>query len=217
MDAGPDGRGQVRATVTLDRAAAEQVPDLARQQRVEDLEAAGWRVEEPERDEDGSVEVRAVKAFSSAAGATRAVEELTGPDGAFRQFALTRTRTFLKTRTRFSGTVDLSRGLEGFIDPVLRERLGGSGLDSATVERQLGAPLAQVFTFEVRADLPGEVAGNAPGGRAVWEPKLGQTMALEASAEQWNVLALASAVTAVVSGAALLVVLVRRSRTVSWS
>ncbi len=216
VDAGRDGRGQVRTTLTLDRAAAEQVANLAGQQRVDDLRQAGWRVAGPERTEDGGMRLEAAQSFSSAAGAARAVEELTGADGAFRRFQLTRQRTFLRTRTGFSGTVDLSRGLEGFVDPALRERLGQPAFDAATLEPQLGVPLSEVFRFRVQADLPGQVRGNAPGGGAVWEPKLGETLALEARSETWNVASMAFAVTAVVSGVALLAVLVRRSRTVSW-
>jgi hypothetical protein len=214
--AGADGQGQVRTTVTLDRAAAEQVASVAGQQRVEDLRQAGWRVDGPEEAEGGGIRLQAAKSFSSAAGAARAVEELTGADGAFRRFQLTRSRTFLKTRTGLSGTVDLSRGLEGFIDPDLRDRLGGPGLDTANLERQLGVPLSEVFAFRVEADLPGEVRGNAPDGGAVWQPKLGETLALEATSETWNVAGMAFAATALVSGVALVVVLVRRSRTITW-
>ena len=206
----------MQATLTLDRAAAEQVPDLARQQRVGDLRQAGWRVEGPERTDDGGMRLQAAKSFSSPAGATRTVEELTGPDGAFRRFELTRRRSFLKTRTGFSGTVDLSRGLDGFVDPALRERLGQPAFDAATLEHQLGVPLSEVFRFRVQADLPGQVRGNAAGGGAVWEPRLGETLALEARAETWNVASMGFAVTSVVAGVALVVVLVRRSRTISW-
>ena len=216
VDAGADGRGQVRTTITLDRLAADQVANVAGQQRVEDLRQAGWRVEGPEKAEDGGLRLRAVKSFSSPAGATRAVEELAGPDGAFRSFQLTRRRTFLKTRTGLSGTVDLSRGLEGFLDPDLRARLGGAGLDAPSLERQLGVPLPEVFGFEVRAGLPGRVEGNAPDGGAVWRPKLGEALAIDARAEQWNVGGMAFAVVAVASGVALLAVLVRRSRAISW-
>jgi hypothetical protein len=208
--AGAGGRGQVRATVTLDRAAAAQVPDLARQQRVEDLQQAGWRVQGPKTRDDGGMELRAAKGFSSPADATRVVEELAGADGPFRQFRLGRRRSLLKTRTSFSGTVDLSAGLDGFADPALRQRLGGSVVDAAALERQLGISLPQVFRFKVVADLPGHVKGNAVGGGRVWEPKLGQTLTLEATAEQWNLASLAFGAVAVASAVALAVVLLRR-------
>ena len=216
VDAGADGRGQVRTTVTLDPAAAVQVSNVAGQQRVEDLRQAGWRVEDPEKVEGGGLRLRAVKSFSSLAGAARAMEELAGPDGAFRAFHVTRRRTFLKTRTALSGTVDLSRGLDGFIDPDLRARLGGAGFDAPGLERHLGVPLSEVFRFEVQADLPGRVEGNGLDGGAVWRPKLGETLAVEARSEQWNVATMAFAGMAVVSGVALLAVLVRRSRAISW-
>ena len=221
IDARADGSGVVRVVVALDRAAAAQVPDLAQQLRVDDLEAAGWRVEEPVPREGGGVEIRARKAFRSPAGAARVVEELGGDGGPFRRFRLTRDRSFLRTRTALSGTVDLSSGLAAFSDPVLTERLGGSplGVDPAVVERQLGVALSQVFAFKVAVRLPGEVESNAPareGGGPVWLPELGQTLTLEADAEAWNASSLLFAAVAVVAGTALLAVLVRRSRRLSW-
>ena len=210
VDVRSDGSGQVRATLTLDRAAAAQVPDVARHRRVDDLEAAGWRVEEPKTTEGGGVELRATKGFSSPDAATRVVDELAGANGPFRQFRLSHRRSLLKTRTAFSGTVDLSAGLEGFSDPALRERLGGPLVDGATLEHQLGRPLGEVFTFRVRADLPGNAQTNAVGGGEVWEPKLGETLILEATAERWNLARLGFAALAVVSGMALVVVLLRR-------
>lgn len=206
LDVEPDGSGQVKATVRLDRAAAAQVPNLAGQLRVEDLAAAGWRLEGPTRSDDGGAQVSAVKSFDSPAGARRAVEELAGPRGPLRDFALALRRSFLETRTELSGTVDLSSGLEGFGDEVLRNRLGGSslGVDPAVLERQLGARLADVFGLEVTARLPGR-------GPATVKLELGERAQLRASAHRWNTERIAFAAVAVVSSLALVVVLVRRA------
>ncbi len=206
MRAERDGSGQVRATVALDPAAAAVAPDLADQLRVEDLEAAGWRVEAPPPDKDGRRQLQAVKSFSSPEGAARAVEELAGPAGPFREFALAQDRSFFKTRTRLAGTVDLSGGLEAFIDPGLRQQLAGA--DVATIERQLGVTAAEAFRFEVEARLPGQAR--------TWPVELGQLQEVRAAVEAWNTPRIVFLLLALASGLALVVVLVRRSRLVTW-
>ncbi len=202
------GGGEVRATVDLDGEAAAQVPDLAEQQRVDDLRAAGWRVEGPTETDGGGRRLRAVKSFDAPEGVGPVVEQLAGPVGPFRQFRLTQRRTFWKTHTTLVGEVDLSAGLDGFSDPALRQQLAAAGVDAATVERQLGVPLNQAFHFEVVAAVP--------GARRTWRPQLGQTVAVRAATEAWNARRIVMAALALASGLALVVLLVRRSRLISW-
>jgi hypothetical protein len=217
IDADADGTGRVRATATLDRAAAQRVPDLAGQLRTADLTAAGWEVSEPERGEDGSVSVEAVRRFRSPQEATQAVEELTGPGGPFRDFRVRRSRSFLRTRTAFEGRVDLANGIEAFSDEALKRRFQGSalGFDPAELQRQLGAPLDGVFRFRVVARLPGEVSSNAPakaGTGAEWQPRLGEDVRLQATAVQWNLGNIGAVTVSAASGLAFLLVMARRLR-----
>lgn len=218
VDAAAGGGGRVRATVTLDEAATAQVPDLAAQLRVEDLRAAGWQVEGPAPTPAGGATLRVSKPFSSPAGAGRSIEELGVPLGGLRFGS---DRGLWKTRSSFRGTVDLTAGLDVFGDQALTERLGGPGLglDPAQLERDLGRPVADVFGFEVVARLPGQVDSNAPASRdgaAVWPVELGRSVNISASSEAWNVVNVALAAVSVLAGLALVVVLVRRSRAVSW-
>ncbi|MGI8684689.1 MAG: hypothetical protein ACR2MO_06315 [Acidimicrobiales bacterium] len=217
------GAGHVRATVTLDKEAAAQVPDLAQQLRVDDLEAAGWTVDgpSPAPGEAGGVTLRVTKPFTTPEGAARAIEELSGAGGPFSTLRLTRERGFWKTKTSLTGTVDLTAGLGAFGDAALTETLGAPnlGLDPAAVERELGKPLAEAVHVELIGRLPGTVTSNAPSSRdgaGAWPVVLGATSAVTSSSEAWNVLTLAFAGLAAVSGLALLVVLVRRSRIFSW-
>ncbi|MDP8936507.1 MAG: hypothetical protein M3O23_02025 [Actinomycetota bacterium] len=207
VDVRPDGSGTVGAGLGLDAAALREVGDLAAVLRVDDLRQAGWEVEGPKPEDDGLTWVRASKSFADPPEAERAMAQLSGPDGPFRDFRLTRAGSLLRIRTGFTGTVDLTRGLAGLVDPDLLERLGGDpGLDALT----------SALRVEVAADLPGKIRSNAPttaGGRAVWTPEMGSQLTLQADADLrrlapivYGTLAVAGAV------AALAVVVVRRRR-----
>lgn len=215
------GDGQVRATVTLDEEAAAQVPDLAQQLRVDDLEAAGWVVDGPSPAAGGGVTLRVSRRFSSPAGAARAIEDLSGAGGPFSSLRLTREQGMWKTRTALVGTVDLGAGLGAFGDAALAERLGAPnlGLDPAAVERELGTPLAEALRVEFVGRLPGTTTSNAPSSRGdagVWPVALGAAVAVSASSQTWNVMRLGFAGVALAALLGLLVVLVRRSRLISW-
>jgi hypothetical protein len=215
IDAHPDGSGLVRATVTLDRDAVAQVPDLASQLRVADLKAAGWRVDGPAPVANGGMEVKASKRFATPAEATVVVSQLSGAEGPFQGFRVRRTRSFAKTRLSFSGTVDLAKGIGSFSDAELRQRLGGTdvGFDPAQLEGRLGRSLSRIFPVRVVARLPGSVSSNAPtraGNGAQWSPTFGEKVTLTASSTQWNTRPLAAAGLAVVSALALVALAVSR-------
>lgn len=214
MDANSDGSGIVRATVTLDAAASKEAGDLGGRLRVDDLRAAGWRVDGPVATADGGQEVKASKPFATPAEARIVVEQLSGERGPFQDFTVTRTRSFLKTRVAFQGRVDLSRGLASFSDEELRQRLGSDlGFDAAELEGRLGRQLARIFPVRVAARLPGAMTSNAPlqaSNGAQWSPTFGENVVLRAEAEQWNTTNIAAAVVAVLAGLALVVLLILR-------
>lgn len=196
VDAKADGSGEVRVTAVLDRDAARMVGDVGERLRTGDLEEAGWRVERPEVRTDGSVVVVARHPFDGPEGAAHALGELGGEDGPFKGFAIRQQHSFWRTTTSFSGNVDLARGVDAFADSELATRLGAGGEGQALgvpvdqLERRLGASLDRLLGLQVAVKLPGRVESNAPAATdngAVWAPKLGEQVTLEASAEQWNV------------------------------
>lgn len=210
----------MRVAVGLDRAAAARVPNLAADLKVDDLRRSGWQVVGPRKEDDGRTWVRASKPFSNPAEASRVVAEITevdGKPGPIRDVRVTREESFFKTRTSFTGRVDLSGGLAGFSDEDLTKRLGGAplGVDVDELRRQLGDTLEQVFRFQVAARLPGSVTSNAPVGAeggAQWSPKLGENVVLTATGEEWNTRRLVFGTIAVLAALALVVVLVVRVR-----
>src|SRR5205823_6123808 len=111
VDAHRDGTGIVRVGVGLDADAARQVPDLTHDLRVDDLRRRGWAIVGPRQEKDGRTWVRAAKHFGSPDELRSVVAEVSGPSGPFRDFRLQRSRSFFRSRLRFTGTVDLSGGV----------------------------------------------------------------------------------------------------------
>jgi len=188
VDAQQNGSGVVRAGVGLDDDALHQIPDLAQQLRVDDLKKAGWTVVGPRKESDNRTWVRATKPFANPPGAARAMNELNGPKGPFKNFRLTTKHSFLRTKTSFSGTVDRV-GAQGLADPRLQQQLGGSGVDPKVLEQQLNELIDRTVRTEVVVHLPGSISSNAPteiSGGVLWHPKAGEQAHLAASSTAWN-------------------------------
>ncbi len=215
-----DGSGRVTAGLGLDAEALGELGDPATALRVDDLRRAGWQVEGPRKEDDGLTWVRASKPFADPERAAAVMAELSGPDGPFRDFRIVRTKSLTRSKTTFTGTLDLSRGLVGLSDPELDTALDDVelGLDLEGLRRRFGDALARTVTVQVTAGLPGDVTTNAPerdGGRARWSPELGQTVQMEASSEALQVnpaIPIGAGVAILVLVTAIVVVVRRRRR-----
>jgi hypothetical protein len=221
VDIAEDGSGTVEVAVGLDADALERVPDLdgdgapaaadlAALVRDDDLVAAGWTVSEPETGGDGTTWLRATRPFGTPEEADLILAGLTGPRGALRDLHVTRSASFGRTDYEFSGTADLSGGLEAFGDEGLAAALEGEALgeDAAAIEARIGRPLADAVTIEVTSRLAGD--------ETTWTPRLGDQpvdMRAETTRYDWPVLVLTVvALGAVAALVALLVVRALRSR-----
>jgi len=216
VDAGPQGDGEVRAVVTLDRDAQRFVGDLRGKLRVDDLTRAGWKVVGPERAAGGGVRVTATKRFARSGDLGAIVRELDGGKGLFARFTLRQDRSFLKTTSRFAGRVDLSEGVESFSDDTLRAELGSPlGASPEELSQRIGSSVADAIPITVGVRLAGSIGSNAPqnaGGAAAWHPRLGEDVRLTASATHWNVRGIGFAALSVVAGALGLVSALRYRR-----
>lgn len=218
LDVNEDGTGVVKVAVSLDDDAVSKVPDLAQQLKLDDLIATGWAITGPAKEADGKTWIRASKPFATPAEAVSILTEISGQDGPFRDFALTRERSFARTTFEFAGTVDFTGGgLERFSDQELTELLDGEPLgdDITAIEEQIGESLDRVFRFQVAVRLPGSVESNAPGqasNGALWTPQLSDDEAqdLHASSRTWHTSTLAWTGVGVLAGLALAVLLAVR-------
>jgi predicted enzyme related to lactoylglutathione lyase len=204
VDVVEDGSGTVTVAVGLDADALRRVPDvdddgrstaadLGGLVRTDDLAAAGWQVSEPTGSaaDDGFVWIRATKPFGTPEEAGQVLGEITGTDGPLRDLRVGRDDSFARSHFTFEGTADLSGGLEAFGDEGLAGALQGEALgqDASAIEEELGLPLAEMFTLEISAELPGD---STP---AAWTPELGGEpvdMAATGTVRDWWVLALSA-------------------------
>ncbi len=209
VDANDHGGGRVVAVVTLDPDAQKLVGDLKGELKVDDLTKAGWTVVGPEK-VGRDVRVTATKPFKTPGGAEKAVRELDGDKGLFKDFTFSQKKGLLRTTSSFRGTVDLRKGIESFSDSELEKTLGSPlGATPAEIEKRIGTALSDALPITVGVLLPGEVSSNAPteaGGSAAWHPKLGDRLTLVASAKKWNTKVIGlGAVAILAAGTALIV------------
>ena len=188
IDVRADGSGTVRAGVGFDDEAVAQIGDLGAALRADDLRAAGWEVAGPTKEGDGLTWLRASRPFDDPAEAAVVAGQLSGPGGPFRDFRVTRERSLFRTRTSFTGVVDLTAGLAGLSDADLQAALGDFdlGLDVEGLKRRFGDALGDRLRVEVSAKLPGKVAAGTATvehGRAVWTPVPGQRIDLVAGGD----------------------------------
>ncbi len=217
IDVRADGSGTVRAGAGFDDEALAEIGDLGSALRVDDLRAAGWEVVGPEKEDDGRTWVRAAKDFDDPDQAAVVAAELSGPDGPFRDFRVTRERSLLRTRTSFTGVVDLTAGLAGLSDADLQAALGDFdlGIDLEGLQRRFGDALGDRVRVEVSAGLPGKVEADTAtvdGSRAVWRPAAGERLELTATGDLRRLRPLVYGFLALVAVAAGLTVVVLRAR-----
>jgi hypothetical protein len=217
VDAHADGSGVVRVVVTLDQDAAARLHAAGGQLAADDLRKAGWTVATETGAKDGHEDLTATKPFNTPRELTAVMAEVAGPRQAFKDFKLTRRRSFARTRTGFSGVVNLTGGPAVFGDDRLKQQTGADlGVDVAELERQAGEAVDKFLSVQVAVRLPGKVSANAPskaGNGAVWHPTMGELAALSASGSQLDMRRVVLLPLAGLAAAAA-VVLVRRRRRV---
>ncbi len=212
-----DGSGTVEVVTALDPEAVDRIGgDLAAVVELDDLRSAGWTVDGPTEDPDGSTRLQVRRAFGTPEEAGEIFAEIAGAEGPFQDFELRRDVSFATTEWAFSGRVDFSGGLEALGDDALAEELDGEPLGRSVeeIEAQLGESLSRVLQVRVRVRLPGEVSSNATtqaDNGAVWQVGFGEgAVDLEAEGSQRRTSSLVLVGLAVVLALVLLVVVLIR-------
>src|SRR3954453_1561701 len=209
-----DGSGTVTVRIGLEDDAIKQAPKFQQSLKVDDLTAHGWTVSGGVKETDGFTYFSISKLFANPDEANAIFKEIAGDQGPFRDFTISRSRSFAHTNFTFSGTVDFSRGLESFSDSDLAQQLDNKPLgdDIKAIEQRINDSLDNVFQINITVRLPGNVDSNAPGqfaNGARWQPKLSEpapvTLTASSSSTRW--FSIVGAAVAGVSGVGLLIVL----------
>ena len=188
-----DGSGDFSLAFTIDK----ELVDLARNTGEdpfaslgdvsEELRQDGWRV--TRSNPGGGLAVAIDRHFTSPDDLNAALATLeadtSGPARGFFHVTVKRSSGFLRTKTSFEGTIDLST------DRLLSE----SELPEATkntlrpiVEQAAG----EFLKFNVLVTLPGDASSTTGtpkevrGGTVTWSPTLGKTVTLAASSSAYN-------------------------------
>lgn len=186
-----DGSGTVTASFGLDGDAVERIGgDLAAVLELDDLQASGWEVADPDQDDDGITTVRLTHRFADPAEASEVLDQLGGADGPLQGLAVRQETSFARTDWGFTGAIDLRQGPEVFSDADLAEQLDGQplGLSPEEIEAELGEPLSEVVTISVTVSLPGDVSTNAAASTATggtWTARFGDDIVtMDATGEE---------------------------------
>ncbi len=184
IDVADDGSGVVMAQVALDAEATEGLADLDLDATLplSDLAQAGWEIEPPTPTDGGGTLVTAQKAFGAPGQLADVLSDLTGDDGVFQDFALTRTQSFGRVDYLLTGTLEPSGGFDSFGDEDLTTALGRPLSAIAFAPPYEASP--EDISFTVVASLPGEFQEDGSNGsiveqelsvRGTWTTDLSET------------------------------------------
>lgn len=212
-----NGSGTVTVKIGLDDDAMKKAPNFQQALKVDDLTAHGWTVAGPVKETDGFTYFSASKPFANPEEAKGIFTEISGEKGPFRDFTISRTRSFAHTKFHFAGTVDFTGGIASFSDSELAQQLDGKPIGDSVqaIEQRIGESLDNVFEIHIAVRMPGDVTSNAPGqasNGAVWQPRLSQPAAttLDASSESTRWGTIIGTAVAVIAALTIVVLLLVR-------
>lgn len=148
-----DGTGVLRASVTLDADALDQIGGeraAAQQIRLGDLQAAGWQFSALDH---GTITF--THPFRGQTELAQRLSDLVGPGGVLRDPRITRERGWFSANDSVSLVVDMRAPQTGIgSDADLRARLKAAGLDPASLNAQMASDLRAALHVSVVVHLP---------------------------------------------------------------
>lgn len=151
----PNGSGEVTVVITADKDIVAKAPNLAADLRTDDLVAVGWEVSKPVETKTGGLTVTLVRPFRNPAEANIALSQVNGPKGPLHEMVVARTGKDTNSQWSLAGRLEVTGGLEAFIDDAGLELVGAAPYLANVQEAGLDLGDAVGITFT--ATLPGEI------------------------------------------------------------
>ena len=155
LQVNPNGSGDVTVVVTADKDVVTKAPNLATDLRTDDLVTAGWKVSKPAKTKTGGLSVTLVRSFKNPAEANIALSQVSGVKGPLHELIVTRTGKDTNSKWTLAGRLEVTGGLEAFIDDA-GLKLVGSAPYLANVQ-EAGLDLGDAVGITFTAQLPGEI------------------------------------------------------------
>jgi hypothetical protein len=151
----PNGSGEVTVVITADKDIVAKAPNLAADLRTDDLVEAGWEVSKPVKTKTGGLTVTLVRPFRNPAEANIALSQVNGPKGPLHKMVVTRTGKDTNSQWSLAGRLEVTGGLEAFIDDAGLGLVGAAPYLANVQEAGLDLGDAVGITFTVA--LPGDI------------------------------------------------------------
>lgn len=151
----PNGTGTVTVVVTADKDIVTKAPSLAQDIRTDDLKKAGWDVTGPTKTKTGGLTIQLVHDFNTPTEATAILKQVSETRGPLHDLTLTRSGKDTNSTWTLAGRLEVSGGLDSFIDDAGLQLLDVTPYAAEVSEAGLDLGDAVGITFT--AQLPGDV------------------------------------------------------------
>ena len=150
-----NGSGDVTVVVTSDKDVVTKAPNLATDLRTDDLVTAGWKVSKPVKTKTGGLSFTLGRSFKIPAEVYIALSQVSGVKGPLHEMIVTRSGKDTNSKWTLAGRLEVTGGLEAFIDDA-GLKLVGSAPYLANVQ-EAGLDLGDAVGITFTAQLPGEI------------------------------------------------------------
>ncbi len=155
LEVNPNGTGSVTVVVTADKDIVSKVPTLAQDIRTDDLKQAGWETDGPKKTKSGGLTIELTRSFQNPAEANAVLAQISDDKGPLHDMVVTRTGKDTNSTWTLAGRLEITGGLDAFVDDATRELLGVTPYAAEVAESGLDLGDAIGITFS--ATLPGKV------------------------------------------------------------
>ncbi|MSO59917.1 MAG: hypothetical protein EXQ63_06290 [Ilumatobacteraceae bacterium] len=189
VDVNANGSGKITLTATADKDIVTAEPTIATDLRLEDVLAAGWKAQKPKMTKDGGLQLVLSHTFSNPATANALLAHVSGPNGPLHDLLIARAGKDTNTTWTIAGRLEVTGGLEAFVDDKTLALLGGAPY-AAEVKRS-GLDLGDAVAITFEAVLPGKIkttTANVSNGSLTWRvPMDGTSIDLASTSENLDI------------------------------